>query len=281
MINRINSYNDSLVSEELSSGTIKSYISEAKRLESHFNANSLKLDQKNMTDEDKKKTKVAIINYVSEIKDEYKNTTVTNKIIKINKYLKFIGLESMTVKNIKVQNKTIKESMTKTDFERVMRQAKEKGTSRDVLMLDVFYYTGIRVSELKYFTVESLKNGYMDVYNKGKYRQVPLVKNLIQEARSYIKKQDIHGGSILISREGNPLHRSTVFKRIKFLGGQARIKKTKAYPHSIRHLFAKNWLAHNNNNVLQLADLLGHESLDTTRRYTTLSIDEARKTINF
>lgn len=283
MIDRINSYKYKLIDDELSKGTINSYLREAERLEAFLKDRDIDID-KVIGDKDleaKREIRALILEYVGDIKINYKNSTASNKIVKINKYLKFLNFDSMTTKNIKVQNNAVSESMTQSDFKRIMRQAKEKGTPRDELMLYVFYQSGIRVSELKFFTVEALKQGYMNVFNKGKYRHVPITKSLSKEAKAYTKTQGIESGAILLSREGNPLHRSTVFKRIKYLGGQARIKKTKAHPHSIRHLFAKEWLKHNNNNVLQLADILGHESLETTRRYTTLSVDEARKTINF
>lgn len=283
MNERLKTYKDSLIDEELTQGTIKTYLREAERLESFLEDRGLDLNHvlEDKTPESKKDVRTSILEYVDEIKRDYKNSTASNKIVKINKYLRFLNLDGMTTKNIRVQNNAISESMTQTDFNRIMRQAKEKGTARDQLMLYVFYQSGIRVSELEFFTVESLKQGYMHVFNKGKYRDVPITKSLAKEAREYIKTQGIKSGAILLSREGNPLHRSTVFRRIKYLGGQARIKKTKAHPHSIRHLFAKEWLKHNNNNVLQLADILGHESLETTRRYTSLSVDEARKTIRF
>ena len=86
-------------------------------------------------------------------------------------------------------------------------------------------------------------------------------------------------GSIITNQRGEPLSRNYIFKRIKWLAGQARIKKAKAYPHSIRHLFAKNWLDRNGDRVTQLADILGHDSLNTTRIYTKQTIDEARNTM--
>lgn len=276
----IRDYKDKLINDELSLGTIENYLREAKSLNNFLEEKGINLDEE-LTKDNAKKIKPLIIDYVREIKGKYKNATISNKIIAINKYLKFLDLEDSTVKNIRVQKKSNRESLTISDYKRILRQAQIKGTDRDILMLNLLFYTGIRVSEIEYFTVKSLDNGYMQVYNKGKYREVPLIKPLISLAKKYIKQNNICSGSILLSKQGNPLHRSTVHKRLKYLGGQARVRKNKVYPHSIRHLFAKEWLKHNNNNIPQLADLLGHESLETTRRYTTLSVNEARETIKF
>ena len=148
-------------------------------------------------------------------------------------------------------------------------------------LIQILYYTGVRVSEVEFVTVEALKKGYIDIYNKGKHRRVAISRALESELKAYVKEEGIREGSIIKSSRGTPLSRSQIFKDLKWVGGQARVKKSKVYPHSFRHLFAKQWLASNNGNVLGLADILGHSSIETTRIYTTLSTDEQRETINF
>lgn len=268
----IEDYKNSLIEEQLSERTIKKYLKESKDLEDYL--------------KDKELTKKNLISYLDFLKDKkLSNNTLNNKIICINKYIKFKADDinnnkGLALKNIKTQGRELPEAISQVDFNRILRQARQKGTDRDILMLQVFLYTGLRVSELKYFTVESLKHKYMEVENKGKFRKVPLIPQIVKLGKEYAKKNNISKGSIILSNQGNPLGRTTIFKRLKYLGGQARVKKNKVYPHSIRHLFAKNYLD-NGGDVVRLADILGHSSLETTRIYTKLGTNELRDTIKY
>ena len=266
----IKAYEKELQKQELASNTIKKYLRELNNLIKYLDANNLKLD------------KDSLIDYKDKLEDEYKPNTLNNKIIILNKYLTYKGLDSLKLKQVKQQvNHNTDNVMTDTDFNRILRQAEKKGTSRDKVMLLSLYYTGLRVSELEFLTVESVKKGYITVKNKGKIRKVPIAKKLDKELKAYVKEQGIEKGAIILNRNNEPLSRNYIFKRLKWLGGQARVKKSKVYPHSIRHLFAKQWLKANGDNYLQLADILGHSSLETTRIYSRMNTDEMRDTINF
>lgn len=267
MIKELDRYKQELIKDELAPNTIDKYVRDVELFYDFLNKNNMKLG------------KNELIAYKKDLETRFKPSTVNNKIITINKYLKFIDKDKLCLKAIREQTNNHSEAMTQNDFERIMRQAKTRNLDRNVMMLDIFYFTGVRVSELQFFTVEAVKKGYMKIDNKGKIRTVPIPKKLQKEARDYIKQNGITTGAVILSRAGNPLSRFTIFKDMKYLAGQARVKKSRVYPHSIRHLFAKNWLSKNGNNVLQLADILGHESLETTRIYTKLNIDELRKTM--
>ena len=210
----------------------------------------------------------------------YALSTVNNKLISVNKYLEYMNMSDMRVSILKTQNRTLSDGLTDTDFERIRRMSVTKEKPQDTLILDMLRYTGIRISELQYFTVEAVKKGYMYIENKGKFRNVPIIKSLSKQALKYAKENGITTGSIILGRNNKPIHRNTVFKRLKWLSGQARVKKSKVYAHAIRHLFAKEWLKKNNNNILALADILGHESLETTRIYTRMNLNELRETMN-
>lgn len=262
---RIKDYKAELLNQELSKNTIDKYIRDAAAFESWL--------------DDRELSKELTIEYKEQLKNKFATATVNNKIITLNKYLKFIEQDDMTVKNIRVQAAELEEVMTQTDFDRIYRQAQQKGTDRDLIMLDALIETGLRVSELQFLTVDANKKGFITVNNKGKIRTVPITKTLKRKLDNYCKEHTITHGAIILNNRGNPLSRFSVFNRLKWLGGQARVKKTRVYPHSIRHLFAKNWLAKNGDNVLQLADILGHSSLETTRIYTKLDINETRATM--
>lgn len=266
-IERLNKYKRSLEHDELAKNTVNKYLRDAKQFETYL--------------EEKGKTlnKGATIDYKDYLRNKYEVSTINNKIVTLNRYLKAVGEDEATIKGIRVQAQELDNIMTQSDYERIRRQAEQKGTDRDVLMLDIMYYTGIRVSELEYITMEAVKKGYADIDNKGKVRRVPLIKRLQKDISKYAKENNIVTGAIILNRYGEPLGRVTIFKRLKWLAGQARVKKDRIYPHSLRHLFAKNWLKRNGDNILQLADILGHGSLETTRIYTKLDVNEARKTM--
>ncbi len=276
----LNDYKKYLEDQELSQSTIDKYLKDIEQFEEFKNDKRYK--QKITVDyrKDPEFSKDLIIDYKKDLARRYKTSTTNNKIIIINKYLKWLDLEDLTVKQVKEQNKgSLDNVLTQTDFNRIYRQAEQKGTERDKVMLNALLYTGLRVSELEFLTVEALKAGSITVNNKGKIRQVPITNQLSKQLKAYTRANRIETGSIILNNQGKPLSRNYVFKRLKWLGGQARVRKDKVYPHSIRHLFAKNWLAKNKNNVLQLADILGHSSLETTRIYTKLNTDELRATM--
>lgn len=266
---RLKEYRRDLSNQELATNSIDKYMRDAKELETFL--------------ADRDFSKDLIIEYKDIIKNGrgYKTSTANNKIISINKYLGFLGLDDMKVKNIKIQEPQA-DTLTDNEYMRVLKQANIKGTPRDVLMLELLYNTGIRVSEMLFFTVESVKAGAMQIENKGKIRQIPINNRLSKQAKKYIKSEGIEKGAIILTSKGNPLSRGAVYSRIQYLGGQARgIKKSKLHPHSIRSLFAKNYLAKPGNSDIQLANILGHSSLETTRRYTHLDINETKKTMEF
>lgn len=265
---QLKEYRQDLEHKELSKSTITKYVTDVKQLELFL--------------QDKELNKKNLIAYKKHLIKQYTTNTVNNKIVTANKFLDFIGKGNLKLKQITTQRKTeLDEVLSETDYSRLLRQAKQKGNPRDVLILEIIYNTGIRVSEIKDVTVKALKKGYILADNKGKIRKVPINTRLKKQLTKYVRDNDIKAGSIILNNQGKPLGRTYIFKRLKYLGGQARIKKSKVYPHSIRHLFAKNWIKANGDNILQLADILGHSSLETTRIYTQLNTDEARETMEF
>ena len=127
--------------------------------------------------------------------------------------------------------------------------------------------TGIRISELKFISVENLKSGIVEIENKGKIRNIILSKNLILVLKKYCKENNIKTGSIInVSRIY--IHNSLKQSAANARGG---LKKSKVHAHAFRHLFAVQFLKKNNNNIAALADILGHSSLETTRIYTSLN----------
>lgn len=263
----IKEYKRELINRELSQGTINNYLRAVKDFLEYA--------------ADKEITKELLIQYKKELLDKYKISTANIKIVMINNYLNFMN-KDISIKQESIQrNTTLDNVLSENDYKRLVRMASTRNKPRTKALIYILYYTGVRVSEIKFLTVEALNKGYIDIENKGKHRRVPISKRLDKELKDFINQEGITKGQIIRNSRGEPLSRSQIFKDLKWIGGQARVKKSKVYPHSFRHLFAVQWLKHNNQNTLALANLLGHSSLETTRIYATLSTDEQRKTINF
>ena len=137
--------------------------------------------------------------------------------------------------------------------------------------------TGIRISELKYFTIENLKTNYINVFNKGKERKIILRQDLIRELRKYSRDKHIKDGYIFRGKIQKQMPaESTIWRQMKKVAGMARVNKKKVHAHSFRHLFAQVFLEQYPNEITELADLLGHNSLETTRLYTRTSANQKR-----
>ncbi|HAH92314.1 MAG TPA: integrase [Dielma fastidiosa] len=212
------------------------------------------------------------------LNSSYKPATISSYIIVMNKYLKWIGVPELRVKQLKVQRKSsLTDVLTPEEYNRLLRKAKANGHLDTYYIMKVLANTGIRVGELKYFTVENLKSNYLQINNKGKIRTVPIRQDLARELRKYCRDKNIRTGTIFAGKtKGKQMAVSTIWRRLQRLAGELKIKKTKIHPHSFRHLFAKQFLKENSNGLAELADLLGHESLETTRIYL-VSTDEEKK----
>lgn len=231
-------------------------------------------------------TKKDIMLFKDTMIEKYKPKTISNYITIINKFIKYVEIvesngeydiedmkkhrSKMTVKNIKVQQKaSLEEVLEPEEFKRMLRVAKKNGETEMYLIMKVFAYTGIRVEELKYFTVEALKTNYIEVNNKGKIRNIILRQDLRKELIDYCEKKGLKEGYIFPGRvSGKMLHETTIWKRLKKIAGKCRgIKKSKVHAHSFRHLFAIKFISEGGD-IGELADILGHASIDTTRIYT-------------
>lgn len=127
--------------------------------------------------------------------------------------------------------------------------------------------TGIRISELCYMTVDAIKLQRAEVRCKGKNRTVLLPKDLCRLLSKYVEEEKIKKGPIFITKNNKPLNRRTVWKDMKNLCKDAGVAPSKVFPHNLRHLFAKTFYSQEKD-IVRLADLLGHSSINTTRIYT-------------
>ena len=136
--------------------------------------------------------------------------------------------------------------------------------------------SGIRVSELKYITVESLRKEYAEINCKGKRRQVLLATDLCKMLKAYAQRQKIKSGPVFITKTGKPLDRSNIWSDMKKLCREAGVSEKKVFPHNLRHLFARTYYSIQKD-IVRLADILGHSNVNTTRIYTMENGDIHRR----
>ena len=157
--------------------------------------------------------------------------------------------------------------------------ATPSGREKYYYIIRVMVFTGIRVSEFSSLTVEVLPLGRFAVGNKGKTRDIYLPDRLVSELTEYCRTEQITSGVIFKGNRGKAIHRTSIYKMLIRLAGMAGIEKQKAHPHSFRHLFALTYMKQYAD-LTDLADLLGHSSLETTRIYTTTTAEEKRSRLN-
>lgn len=199
--------------------------------------------------------------------------SINTWIVTINKYLKWLDMKDIVIKKIKMQQKQSNEEvLTLADYKRLLRISKRLGLNKLHYIMKILAMTGIRISELRNFTVENLGSNYIKVFNKGKERRIIVRQDLARELRKYCKDNNINEGYVFQGqKQGKQIHESTIWRQMKKVAGIARVNKKKVHAHSFRHLFAQVFLNTYNNNITELADILGHNSLDTTRLYTRTS----------
>ena len=230
--------------------------------------------------EDEELSKELMIRYKERMTEKAgSSSTINTWIVEVNKFLRWLGLDELRLKKIKTQTKqSNEETLSISDYKRLLRFAKRNDDHQLYMIMKILAMTGIRISELKYFTVENLKTNYIQVFNKGKERRIIVRQDLMRELRKYARDHKIRHGFLFPSSKapGKMVNVATIWKHMKRTAGQARVKKSKVHAHSFRHLFAQVFLATYTDSITELADILGHSSLETTRLYTRTSDAQKR-----
>ena len=150
---------------------------------------------------------------------------------------------------------------------RLLQAAMRRKNKRLYLLMQTICSTGIRVSEVRCITVEAVGRGIAEIHCKGKRRRVFLPRQLCQMLKQYIKEKTIKSGAVFVTKNGNPLDRSNIWSDMKRLCKEAKVSEKKVFPHNLRHLFARTYYTLQKD-IVRLADILGHSSVNTTRIYT-------------
>lgn len=230
---------------------------------------------------DNELTKDFMMQYKEHLARAYKTETANRRLRTARQFLTAGGEAAAAVKPVTVKrNLTPENIMALSDFERMLRYADKLNRPRERAIMETLAGTGIRFNELQYITLEAVKAGVTTVTNKGAVRDVPLqpVKKILQ---NYCREQGITSGIIFRTRYGNPISNSQLSRELKKIAGAARVSKARIHPHGFRHLFAVNYLE-SGGDVMELKNILGHQSLDTTSIYTRLTAKQlgAKMTAN-
>lgn len=223
--------------------------------------------------------KGAVLEYKEYLTEHYAPRSVNSVISSLNSYFEYIGRLDCKIKTIKIQRQIFlskEKELTKTEYDRLLNAAQKQGNERLYYLMQTICATGIRVSELRYITVEALQLRQAEIRCKGKLRTIFLTKNLCKMLKGYIKSHGIKSGSVFVTKNGRPLDRTNIWASMKRLCRIAGVAAGKVFPHNLRHLFARSFYAIKKD-IVRLADILGHSSVDTTRIYTMESGDNHRR----
>ncbi len=225
-------------------------------------------------------TKELTVAYKKSLEEKnYAIRSINSMLASVNSFLEFMGWVDCKVKNLRCQRQTYcteEKELTKEEYLRLLTASQKQ--VRLNLVIQTICGTGIRVSELKYFTVEAVQQGEVSVRCKSKTRTIMIPGKLKKKLLDYVKKHDIHSGPIFVTKSGKPLDRSNIWAQMKRLCETAGVKPSKVFPHNLRKLFARTFYSIEKD-IAKLADILGHGNIETTRIYIMTTGTEHRRKI--
>lgn len=211
----------------------------------------------------------------------YAPATINAKLAALNCFLEFAGRQECKVKALRIQRRIFRDSskeLTKEEYKKLVITARHLGRERLALTIETICATGIRVSELRFITLEALRAGRVEIALKGKIRTIMIPGKLCRKLLKYAKKQKIASGELFLTRSGKGLSRKQIWAEMKALCRKAGVDDTKVFPHNLRHLFARCFYRACRD-IARLADVLGHTSIETTRIYLISTGIEHAKTL--
>lgn len=261
-------FQEKLQEDEKAEATIKKYMHDVRNFFSYAGA-------------DGRVSKTTVIAYKEYLVSEYAAASVNSMLAAVNVFLKEQGWYDCVVKALKIQKEAFRaeeQELSKEEYYRLLDTARMNENIRLYMIMQTLGSTGIRISELRFITVESLNRKYARVCSKGKQRNVLLPAALCGKLKQYVKEKGIEKGSIFVTRSGKAVDRSNICHEMKALCEAAGISRDKVFPHNFRHLFAATYY-NMKKDISHLADLLGHSSINTTRIYTLVSSSEQARQI--
>ena len=261
----LQTFKESLFNEEKSYATIQKYVRDVQALADWLSEESV--------------TKALLVQYKKHLTEIYAPSSVNATIASLNHFFDFCGACELKLKTLKLQRQVFAHSeneLSKSEYQRLLNAAISRKNERLYLLMQTICSSGIRVSELKYVTVGAIMTGRAEISLKGKRRTVFLSDSLCKQLKRFAKEQKIKSGPVFITKNGNPLDRSNIWSDMKKLCKDANVSPNKVFPHNLRHLFARTYYSIQKD-IVRLADILGHSSINTTRIYTMESGETHRK----
>lgn len=206
----------------------------------------------------------------------YAPVTVNAMLSALNGFFTFIGRGDCRVKFLKIQRRMFRaesKALTREEYMRLVSAAEARGNARIALLLETICATGVRVSEVRYITVEAARQGVAEVSLKGKIRTIIIPGKLRKKLLKYAGKRKIASGEIFLTGSGKGMDRRQIWAAMKALCGAARVESSKVFPHNLRHLFACRFYTVSHD-IVKLANILGHSSIETTRIYLVTTSNE-------
>lgn len=256
---KITAYGCWLRQEERASGTMEKYLRDIRNFFAWLDGRAV--------------TKEIVTEWKEQLQTEKAASTVNGALAALNGLFRFLGWEDCRVRFLKVQRRLFRDSkreLTRNDYERLITTARERGQDRLALLMETICATGIRVSEVPYITVEAAQQGRTEISLKGKIRTIILPAKLCRKLLKYAKKNKAASGEVFLTRNGKPLSRRQIWAEMKALCKYADVEPSKVFPHNLRHLFATAFYRACKD-IVKLADVLGHSSIETTRIYLLTS----------
>ena len=252
----VKAYRLYLLEQERSESTIQKYLYAFHSLQAFLSGEPI--------------TSAALITWKRRQTSIHAPATVNAMLAAVNGLLRRLGRADLCLRFLKIQRQIFCEDerlLTQEDYLRLVRTAQDLGDQRFALVMQTLCACGLRVSELRHITAEAVASGKAVVNCKNKTRVIFLPGALQKKLRSYLKSKGITTGPVFRTRTGRPLDRHYIWRRMKALCTRAGVHPAKVFPHNLRHLFARSFYAMEKD-IVRLADLLGHSSINTTRIYT-------------
>jgi site-specific recombinase XerD len=265
----LENYRVYLYEDEKSKATIEKYLRDVRKLVEYADGREI--------------TKSLMIEFKEKLYhvDHYKISSVNSFLETVNRFLEYAGWYEERVKPYKVQPESFcpeEKYLNREEYKKLLAEAKRQKKKRLFLMLETMASTGMRVSELKCVNVSGVRLGVIEVQNKGKIRKVLLTRKMQGQLLAYIREENLEEGMVFRTKRGNAVDRSNVWKEMKKLCEGAGIEESKVFPHNLRKLFA-SCLYKVQKDIAKVADILGHSSIETTRRYLRKTTKEYGKVL--
>lgn len=262
---KVKQFENYLVKSNLARNTIMAYLLTVKNFMKDYKT----INHKNL------------IEYKSYLIDNYKYQTVNLRLQGLNKYLDFIEKPDLKLKFIKVQQRNfIEHVISDADYKYLKSKLKQNNDIKWYYIVWFLAATGARISELLQIKVEHLLVGYLDICSKGgKIRRIYIPKRLRTDALKWTKENNYVTGFLFLNNLGNRISSRGIASQLKHFAINYGLNPQTVYPHSFRHRFAKNFLE-KYNDIALLADLMGHESIETTRIYLRKTSTEQQQIVD-